>query len=149
MAKILQNAWLAACLGAITCNVLAVERSAEKNYLLRCVGCHGQDGAGAPNQGIPAFPGLLDPLYSNDLGRTYLTHVPGVRASSLSANEIAAVLNHVAQRWAKAPHELERFTAEEVQVRQKVEVPDIVALRRHLTGYFRARGIELAPYPWP
>ena len=127
----------------------AAELSADKNYILRCLGCHGQDGAGVPKQGIPAFPGLLDPLYSNDWGRTYLTHVPGVTASSLSAPEIAAVLNYVAQRWANVPQRLQLFTAEEVRLRQKIEVKDIVALRRYLTQSFRAQGIELAPYPWP
>lgn len=140
---------MASSLCAVSSQVVAAERSADKNYILRCVGCHGQDGAGAPKQGIPAFPGLLDPLYSDDKGRTYLIHVPGVTASSLTTNEIADVLNYVARRWAKQPEQLKPFTAQEVTERQKVTVKDIVALRRDLTQYFREQGVELASYPWP
>lgn len=134
---------------AVTHQAVAAERSATKNYILRCLGCHGADGSGAPKQGIPAFPGLVDPLYSNDKGRTYLVHVPGVTASSLTNNEIAEVLNYVADRWAKAPEQLQRFTAQEVQERQQVPVKDVVALRRALTEQLRQQGIELADYPWP
>lgn len=134
---------------AVAHQAVAAERSATKNYILRCLGCHGADGSGAPKQGIPAFPGLVDPLYSNDKGRTYLVHVPGVTASSLTNNEIAEVLNYVADRWAKAPEQLQRFTAQEVQERQQVPVKDVVALRRALTEQLRQQGIELADYPWP
>jgi len=129
--------------------VVAAERSATKNYILRCLGCHGADGSGAPKQGIPAFPGLVDPLYNDDKGRTYLVHVPGVTASSLTDNEIAEVLNYVADRWAKAPAQIPRFTAQEVQQRQQVKVKDVVALRRSLTEHFRQQGVDLADYPWP
>lgn len=142
-------AGLALCWGVASTPAMAAERSAVKNYILRCVGCHGQDGSGAPKQGIPSFPGLVDPLYSDDTGRTYLIHVPGVTASSLTHREIAEVLNYVADRWARAPEQLARFTAQEVHMRQQVQVKDIVALRRQLTEHFRAQGVELAPYPWP
>lgn len=149
MAGVLLGISMCASLCGVAGPAFAAERSADKNWILRCVGCHGQDGAGAPSKGIPAFPGLLDPLYSDDQGRTYLIHVPGVTASSLSFNEIADVLNYVARRWAKEPDKLRLFTAQEVAARQKVEVKDIVALRRYLTEYFREQGIELASYPWP
>lgn len=127
----------------------AAERSASSNYILRCLGCHGADGAGAPNTGIPAFPGFLDPLYESDTGRTYLVHVPGVSSSGLNTKEISQVLNYVAKRWANNPERLQPFTLEEVQARQAIDVKDIVALRRYLSEHFRSQGVELAPYPWP
>ena len=127
----------------------ATERSASSNYILRCLGCHGANGAGAANTGIPAFPGLVDPLYATEEGRTYLVHVPGVAASGLNTQEIGQVLNYVAKRWARDPEQVKPFTVEEVRARQAMEVKDIVALRRYLSEHWRAQGVELAPYPWP
>ena len=143
-------AWsLALGVGAMANQVVAAERSATKNYILRCLGCHGADGTGAAQQGIPPFPGLVDPLYNDEKGRTYLLHVPGVTSSSLTDNEIAEVLNYVADRWAKEPEKIQRFTLQEVQARKQVKVTDVVALRRSLTEHFREQGVELASYPWP
>lgn len=149
----LSRVWIPLALLVAICmhvgSAKATERSASSNYILRCLGCHGANGAGAPNTGIPAFPGFLDPLYASNEGRTYLVHVPGVAASGLNTKEIAQVLNYVAKRWATNPEQLQRFTVEEVQQRQSIEVKDIVALRRYLSEHFRAQGVELAPYPWP
>ncbi|WP_085314480.1 c-type cytochrome [Derxia lacustris] len=128
---------------------LAGELSPGANYLLRCAGCHGIEGHGAPESGIPPFPGLVDPFYRDAQGRTYLLHVPGVVSSSLSAQEIAAVLNYIAARWAKAPAGIARFDAAEVSQRMAEPVADVVAFRRGLVEKYRAAGVEVAPYPWP
>ena len=128
---------------------LAGELSPAANYLLRCAGCHGVEGHGATESGIPPFPGLVDPFYRDEQGRTYLLHVPGVVSSSLSAKEIADVLNYIAARWAKAPAGIARFDATEVERRMAEPVADVVTFRRGLVEKYRAAGVDVAPYPWP
>lgn len=123
--------------------------SAATNYVLRCAGCHRTDGAGAAEQGIPPFPGLVDTFYLDPEGRRYLLHVPGVSASGLNSAEIADVLNYVAKRWGREPARLPGFTEAEVQQLRAEPVDDLVVFRRHLAERYRAAGVKLAPYPWP
>ncbi|WP_413205116.1 c-type cytochrome [Rhodospirillum sp. A1_3_36] len=124
------------------------ERGPRANYLLRCSGCHGQDGTGLVKAGIPPFPNFVAPLIADDEGRTYVMHVPGVVASGLTDSEIASVMNYVSDTWGtgdKAAH----FTVEEVTERRARPVPDIVTYRRAIVKRLGKEGIELAEYPWP
>lgn len=128
--------------------VAAKELNAHSNYILRCAGCHGVEGAGSPSAGIPPFPGFVSALLSDDDGRTYVTHVPGVVGSSLTNAEIAAVLNYVNDAWSgSAP--AAPFTEEEVRRRRAALVPDIVAYRRAIVARLSEKGVRLADYPWP
>lgn len=123
------------------------DRTPQANYILRCAGCHALDGTGHIPGGIPPFPGFISHIVNDDDGRTYVMHVPGVVASSLSDNEIAAVLNYVAERWGGVP--FVPFDAEEVARRKLVPVKDLVAFRRELVSKLGKQGVELAAYPWP
>lgn len=119
------------------------------NYLLRCSGCHGVDGSGSAQSGIPPFPGFLDPFYRDPEGRRYLLHVPGVVSTGLQPDEIAKVLNLLAQRWGKDPASLPPFTEQEVRAGRAEPVQDLVALRQRLAARYQAAGDAVAPYPWP
>lgn len=129
----------------------AQERSAHANYILRCAGCHGMTGAGAPDAGIPDFIGLVGAFAGLDEGRTYLMHVPGVVGSGLSDAEIAAVSNYVIETWAggSLPADWQPFTEAEVTERRAIDIPDVVAKRREVVAVLDAMGIETAAYPWP
>ncbi|KQT42044.1 hypothetical protein ASG43_17365 [Aureimonas sp. Leaf454] len=132
---------------AVATPVVAGELGPKANYLLRCSGCHGTEGAGAELGGIPPFPGFIGPLLADDAGRTYVMHVPGVVGTGLSDPEIAAVLNYIAARWsdgAPAP-----FTSEEVVRRRAAPMPDLIAYRRALVARLETEGVTLAHYPWP
>jgi cytochrome c553 len=126
-------------------------RTAHTNYILRCAGCHGFEGGGTPEGGIPDFPNSVGYIAGTELGRTYMMHVPGVVGSSLNNAEIAEVMNYVLDVWGEtdsgeAPV---YFTEEEVTQRRAEPVPDVVAYRRLAVDELTAMGITVADYPWP
>ena len=73
--------------------------------MLKGSGCHRVDGKGAPEAGIPPFPGFIAPLARNPDGRVYIAHVPGIVGSRLSNEQLADVLNYVIDEWAGEPHQ--------------------------------------------
>jgi len=128
-----------------------VERAPHTNYILRCAGCHGVTGLGAPHAGIPTFPDLVGVFAGDDDGRTYLFHVPGINGASLSDREIAGVMNYVMEAWAgrSLPADFVPFTEEEVTMRRAIPVADVVAFRRAVVERLAAQGLVAAEYPWP
>jgi len=125
--------------------------NARTNYMLRCTGCHGMDGSGSEQAGIPDFRGYVGSFARSETGRTYLMHVPGVVNSSLSDGEIAAVMNYVMDSYAgasKAP-DAAPFTPDEVATLRAVPVADVVALRRDAVAVCSEEGWPVAGYPWP
>lgn len=122
--------------------------SARFNYLLRCSGCHDQDGSGLPKAGIPALPGYIDAFAGDEQGRTYIVHVPGVASTGLNNAEIAAVLNYVIEQWGD-PSQIKPFTEAEVERRKAEPVSDVVAYRRDIVARLKDQGVAIADYPWP
>ncbi|WP_029009467.1 c-type cytochrome [Azospirillum halopraeferens] len=129
----------------------AAELKPRTNYILRCTGCHGMDGAGLPAGGIPDFRDSVGAFTGDDEGRTYLLHVPGVIGAGLTDREIAAVLNFIMDTWAgrSLPDDFRPFTGGEVTERRARPVEDVVVLRRSIVARLRERGVETADYPWP
>lgn len=125
--------------------------TARTNYMLRCTGCHGMDGSGSEQAGIPDFRGYVGSFARSEPGRTYLMHVPGVVNSSLSDGEIAAVMNYVMESYAGASQAADAapFTADEVATLRAVPVADVVALRREVVAGCTQAGWPVAGYPWP
>lgn len=143
---------LAIALGLLTVSTAgAQERSAHANYVLRCAGCHGMEGAGTAEGGIPDFRGYVGAFTHTEAARTYVMHVPGVISASLSDAEIAAVMNYIVEKWGgeSVPDPFEPFTSEEVTRLRAVPVEDVVAFRRRVVEDLSAMGIETAGYPWP
>lgn len=126
-------------------------QSAHIDYMLKCSGCHGADGSGTPDRGIPDFRGYVDGFGRTESGRTYVMHVPGVINSSLPNARIAAVMNYVIASFG-APGTragVPPFTTEEVDRLRAVPVPDVVAYRREVAAELVKAGIPVAGYPWP
>ncbi|WP_132546212.1 c-type cytochrome [Rhodovulum euryhalinum] len=123
----------------------------ETNYVLRCIGCHGADGAGSADVGIPDFRGYVGSFSASEAGRRYLMHVPGVTNASLTDTQIAEVMNHVMERFAGAslPADYRPFTPAEVTALRAERVGDVVALRRTVAADLTAAGLPVAGYPWP
>ncbi|PTQ70160.1 hypothetical protein [Celeribacter persicus] len=126
-------------------------RTAHTNYILRCAGCHGFEGGGTPEGGIPAFPNSVGYIAGTEMGRTYMMHVPGVVGASLNDREIAEVMNYVLDVWGETDSSEAPvyFTEEEVTRRRAEEVPDVVAYRRLAVDELTEMGITVAEYPWP
>ena len=88
------------CLGA---TLLAVSRNAARasdpltatlsNYQLGCGGCHGFDGV-SNSKLVPTLKGLVGFYLNTADGRDYLPRLPNVAFSTMSDQELAAVLNY-------------------------------------------------------
>nr|WP_295887434.1 hypothetical protein [uncultured Devosia sp.] len=131
--------------------VVAAERSAPVNYVLRCLGCHLQDGTGLPSAGIPDFVGKVGVFARSDNGRRYLLHVPGVINSGLGNKETADLLNYIMNTYAgeSMPEAWKPFTADEVAVLRAQDVGNVVSYRRQIAAELEAQGYDVAEYPWP
>jgi hypothetical protein len=64
----------------------------QANYMLNCMGCHQEDGSGAPGK-VPSLRNTLVPFAQTPAGRRYLVQVPGTSQSALSDREVAELLN--------------------------------------------------------
>lgn len=140
---------MSACLFLAAPTLAAQEYSAAVNYQLRCAGCHGQDGMGVSESGIPPFPGFIDGFFQTPASRLYLMHVPGVNSASLSDKEIAAVMNYVGERWGEPGARRARFTTDEVAALRRQPVEDVVRFRRSVVQDLAAAGWPIPGYPWP
>lgn len=129
----------------------SAERTPTTNYVLKCIGCHLQDGTGQSSAGIPDFVGKVGVFASLPEGRAYLLHVPGVIGSSLSNKEIADLLNYVMEMYAgeSLPVPYEPFSADEVATLRTTEVGNVVKYRRVVAAKLAESGIKVADYPWP
>lgn len=124
--------------------------SAKSLYLLRCSGCHRVDGLGAPEAGVPPFPGSIGAIARDDGGRAYIMHVPGVAGSGLKDAQLAAVMNYVLDEWsADEAKPATRFTAEEVARLRATRVGNVVDYRRAMAARLAQNGVVIADYPWP
>jgi mono/diheme cytochrome c family protein len=126
-------------------------RSAKSLYILKCSGCHGVDGTGAPAAGIPSFPGFIAPLARHAEGRVYIAHVPGIVGSRLSNEQLVKVLNYVIDEWSgeEDASSTPRFTVEELADLRAVPVTNVVAYRRDVVAQMKQSGEPVADYPWP
>ncbi|MGZ9810800.1 c-type cytochrome [Pseudoroseicyclus sp. H15] len=130
---------------------LSSGRTAKTNYILRCVGCHGVDGHGLTEVGIPDFVNLIGTFAADEAGRAYLANVPNVVGSGLNEPDVAEVLNFIVETWAgtSLPEDYQPFDGDEVAYLRGLEVGNIVDYRREVVAELADRGIETAVYPWP
>jgi hypothetical protein len=127
-------------------------RSPAPIFIQHCSGCHGLNGdGGGATSGIPKFRDFVGAFAGDELGRTYVLHVPGIANTSLDADTIAAVVNYVMTTWGgvSLPKKFRAFTKMEVETRRRYPVSDIVALRREVVVRLHAKGIATSAYPWP
>jgi len=77
------------------------EQTLRRQYVLHCSGCHGPNGEGLPEKGIPNFKetGLL---VSDPKGRAYLVRVPGVAQSPIDDAGTADLLNWILREYGKS-----------------------------------------------
>ena len=109
---------------AVALGVLAVPAAADPktDYLHFCRGCHLHTGDPVPAASVPGLHELAQLLESTE-GREYIVRVPGVAATPMSDERVAAVLNWVFTEFNgdTLPDDFEPYTAEEVgEARKKV-----------------------------
>jgi mono/diheme cytochrome c family protein len=93
----------------------ADESRARQNYLIHCMGCHGEAGLGLEGK-VPSFRNTLAKISASPQGRDYVLRVPGVTQATLDDAQTAEVLNWVLARFSatEAARQVAPFTAAEV-----------------------------------
>ena len=66
----------------------------QRDYILACAGCHGVHGVSNPHL-VPSLQGLAGYFLDLPKGRAYLSRLPNVAFSTLSDEQLAAVLNYM------------------------------------------------------
>ncbi|MDB6090999.1 MAG: cytochrome c, class [Gammaproteobacteria bacterium] len=72
--------------------------SPAQDYMLYCMGCHGAQAEGVPGK-VPPLAHALGRYMRTPAGRNYVLRVPGAANSVLSDEQLAAVLNWLAQSF--------------------------------------------------
>jgi mono/diheme cytochrome c family protein len=103
---------------------------ARQNYLLHCMGCHGEDGLGLEGR-VPSFRNTLARISASPQGRDYVLRVPGVTQATLDDAQTAEVLNWVLVQFSAtdAARRVAPFTAAEVARARQRPLLDVGAAR--------------------
>ncbi|MBM4219834.1 MAG: cytochrome c [Gammaproteobacteria bacterium] len=120
--------------------ILADDHRARQNYLIYCMGCHGEQGDGFKDQ-VPSMRGTLARLAVLPEGRSFLLRVPGVSQSSLDAELTAEVLNWALREFsdAGARQSIPPFTADEVAQARARPLLEVSSARAQL---LRGEGLD-------
>ena len=120
---------------------------AQTNYLLHCAGCHGADGAGRPEVGIPRMSGQVGHFAHLAEGRAFLVQVPGTSQSSLSDGDVAALLNWLLPAISRdeMPADFPPYTAGEVHRLRADPLADAPGRRREVVDRLRTLGHAMDP----
>ncbi|MBS0580921.1 MAG: cytochrome c [Proteobacteria bacterium] len=124
-----------------TAGLAAVARaSPAQDYMLYCMGCHGEEGKGVPGK-VPQLAGSVARFMRTPQGRNYILRVPGAANSALSDAQIAAVLNWLAARDAAAGEVPARpFTTAEVAGVRHTPLTSVLATRHEVVAALAATG---------
>ena len=113
---------------------LADADRARQNFLIHCMGCHGENGLGLEGQ-VPSFRNTLAKISSSPQGRDYVLRVPGVTQATLDDRQTAEVLNWVLGEFSTrdAAQRIAPFTAAEVARARQQPLLEVNAVREAVT----------------
>jgi mono/diheme cytochrome c family protein len=120
---------------------------AQLSYLHHCVGCHGMDGGGAPDKGVPSMRGTLGRFLQVPGGREFIVQVPGVMNTPLSDRDVATLMNWLLPKVSgdTLPPGLRPYDGEEIARLRTSRPSDVGAARQRLIDAGRAAGIAIEP----
>jgi len=135
MSRWIAGPLLAALALAIATQARGDDVRAQQNYLLHCMGCHGENGTGQEGK-VPSMHGTLSMLSRTPEGRYYVLRVPGVTQSTLSDEELAEVLNWSLRTFSdsKPVKSVPAFTPQEISVARTQPLLDVAASRERAIG---------------
>jgi mono/diheme cytochrome c family protein len=115
--------------------------SPAQDYMLYCMGCHGAQAEGVPGK-VPPLAHALGRYMRTPAGRNYVLRVPGAANSVLSDEQLAAVLNWLAQSFdADAlSSSVPLFTPAEVTGVRHSPLASVLAARREVVRDLAATG---------
>ncbi|MGV8995763.1 MAG: c-type cytochrome [Parvibaculaceae bacterium] len=111
----------------------AAHADPQTDYMLKCMGCHGPDGAEVVGK-VPALKDNVARFLSVEGGRAYIVQVPGARQSPLPDAAMAELLNWLGPRFdtAHMPKDFAPYSADEVHELRKTRLTDVSAIRARL-----------------
>ena len=111
-------------------------------YTLNCSGCHGAEGLGVPEAGIPNL-NEAGRFVRTELGRQYLIQVPGLSQSRLDDATAALLLNWILRRFSanRLPADFAPYTPEEVAHFRDDKASDAKIRREAILADMRSRGL--------
>lgn len=120
--------------------VLPVEAGgAAQDYMLYCMGCHGDAAQGVAGK-VPRLAGNL-PLYMRTAaGRNYVLRVPGAANSVLPDERITAVLNWLAVTYPADGAAPLPFTVAEVTAARHTPLANVQETRQQVVRALAASG---------
>lgn len=133
-------AWAARVLAALASG--SVMASAQQDYMLFCMGCHGPEGRGVPGK-VPPLADSLNRFMRTAAGRDYVLRVPGASNSALDDAQLAAVLNWAAATFDSSgkPLAVAPFTADEVSRVRHHTLQQVQATRAAVVKALAASGV--------
>lgn len=121
--------------------------SSSVNFKLQCMGCHLENGEGAPRHDVPMMQGFVGNFLKVDEGREFLIRVPGASLSALNNHQLAELLNWMLQEdgiaGGSAPVGFKPYTEKEVETWRPMLIKDLVGHRKMLIESIRDLGIEI------
>lgn len=117
------------------------EPDAYSLYAIRCMGCHQRDGEGM--RSVPKMRDFVGNFLHVPGGREFLVQVPGVAQSSLSDDQVAAVLNWVLTEFSpnQLPADFQPYSGDEVALYRPGRLVDVDPVRARLIADMRTRKI--------
>ena len=114
----------------------SIHADARFDYLLHCRGCHLPDGRSVPPQ-VPTLRRVLGELAATPEGREYIMRVPGVVQTSMSNQQLTAVLNWVMTEFNSEtlPDDFEPYNENEVAKARKKVLSDPIAYRAEILNF--------------
>jgi cytochrome c553 len=138
----MRRAFMAAAVLVAGAPLQAAYSSPQQDYVLYCMGCHGDQAQGVPGK-VPPLAGSVALFMRSAAGRDYVLRVPGAANSALGDAQLAAVLNWLAERFppagASAPPGAP-FTAAEVGELRRKPLADVRERRREVVRTLAASG---------
>jgi mono/diheme cytochrome c family protein len=131
-----------AAAAATTFFVPAAYASPQQDYVLYCMGCHGPQADGVPGK-VPPLAHALGLYMRTPAGRNYVLRVPGAANSVLSDEQLAGVLNWLAQTFNadELSNDVPLFTTAEVTGLRRTPLSSVLATRREVVTALAATGL--------
>ncbi|MGO9804543.1 MAG: c-type cytochrome [Steroidobacteraceae bacterium] len=114
----------------------------QQDYMLYCMGCHGDQAQGVAGK-VPPLAGSLTLFMRSAAGRDYLLRVPGAANSALTDAQLTAVLNWLVESFppaAAAGPRPEPFTVAEVARVRRSPLANVLETRRAVVSALAASG---------
>ncbi len=115
----------------------------HNDYMLKCMGCHGPDGAAVVGK-VPPLKDHVARFLGVEGGRAFLVQVPGARQTPLNDKAVADLLNWLVVHFdsAHVPTDFVPYTEDEVKTLRAHRIGNVVTTRAELMRAIEAHQAE-------